>query len=880
MHNGLRLAQDMNWGPLDATYPSFATADSLFYDKPLRHAGTTEEHFSPADTAAWSSWSRGGDETWSAWMPDGVQLAEQGWKIHVSATPATAEVALRTVSLYCHRNALPFKFLRTDRILRTTLSKDADRRVAGKFITIYPTSPENLRAYLTELDVLLAGLDGPYVLTDLRWNRGPVYVRYGAFTRQFMEHGGVDVPAIRDLGTGALVPDVRTIAFHLPPWVQMPRFLEEQIEQLETEPPDGFPQIHGALHFSNAGGVYEATAEGRPAIVKEARPHVGWTPDGRDAVQRLKDEASLLEAIAGQVPAPAAFETIEAHGHTFLVMERVDGVPLNSAVAARNPLSTAQSLPEDRCVYQDWATGVAGSLRRAVRALHASGRVHGDLHPGNVLVRDDDSIVLIDFEMCAPISDDHAAIMGAPGFVATDGRSAQDRDWYSVACIALFMFLPLTPLLPLDSTKSYALITEAASRFNLDQAWVDDHLTILASRQPSQASRAVPTRTASSGSIAGTIDNLSRTLLGDATPDRQDRLWPGDPAQFSEPANSLAHGALGVLTALSRAGVEIDPRHLMWVETVESRSILPIRSGLFDGLAGAIWAYRRMGLHDAADRRLAQLCALRRDKLRFDLYGGLPGVGLTLLAESARRPELRDVVIDIAAIIRSRWQNAEAPERVGTGAGGLLHGATGSALFGLRLYEVTGDPQHLRIAAQAIDYDIRSLRAARDGSLHVDEGWRLLPYLGNGSAGIGIVLAQLIQHVPGHSRYLEVLDGVARAAAAPFTAQSGLFQGRAGLIQFLMTLDLCSLGTSATTEALRHHISQLDLHMLRRGDQIRFPGDGLLRASCDLASGSAGVLATLADVANHEAACLPYLAPFIDAENPATAVRGPIPLRR
>lgn len=196
-----------------------------------------------------------------------------------------------------------------------------------------------------------------------------------------------------------------------------------------------------------------------------------------------------------------------------------------------------------------------------------------------------------------------------------------------------------------------------------------------------------------------------------------------------------------------------------------------------------------------------------------------------------------------------------------------MRGATGTALFSLRLYETTGDREHLRMATEALDFDLHSLQPGRDGSLQVDEGWRLLPYLGSGSAGIGIVLAQLLTHLPGHSRYLELLDGIATAATAPFTAQSGLLEGRAGLIQFLLTLERTGLATPATSDALHRHVGALELHTIRRGNHVRLAGNGVLRASCDLATGAAGVLATLIDYNAHrngqsrESACLPFLAP-------------------
>lgn len=851
---------------MDATYPLYAASDRLFYDQPHRHGVATDEMFAPAAVGAWDAWSPSGDNTWAFWMPPEAILPEQGWKIHISATLSTADTVLETVSLYCHRHALPFKFLRDRRTLRATLSKDGDRRVTGKFITVYPSSPAGLHAHLAELDAALTGRPAPHVLTDLRWKQGPVFVRYGAFTRQFVTYDGADVPAIRDLDTGVLVPDVRATAFHIPSWVQVPDFLQAELDGLATTPPDGFPQVRAALHFSNAGGVYEAEHDGRQLILKEARPHVGWTPDGRDAVQRLRDEAALLRDLRDRVPVPAPIAEFTVHDHAYLAMERIDGVSLSAAVAARNPLATSAPTTRVRRAYRDWAISVISSLRDAVSALHACGRMHGDLHPGNVLIREDDAVVLIDLEMSRPIGDNAAVVIGAPGFVSTDGRTGLEQDLYALACIELFLFVPLVPLLNLDSSKARELVAEAAAQFDLEPSWADRQVTILSRREHNSAT------VAATAPAPVTPDRIARTLFEDATPERRDRLWPGDPAQFSEPSTSLAHGALGVLTALHRAGVAPTFQHLTWVERTDTDPETA-RVGLFDGVAGAVWAYRRMGLDGAADRQLSRLTTAIHDRLGVDLYGGLPGVGLTLLAEGRQHARLRDLALDIAARIRERWRATKPPVQVTTGAGGLLHGATGSALFAVRLFEATGDPDHLRIATEAIDYDLRSLRAAPDGSLHVDEGWRLLPYLGNGSAGIGIVLTQLLAHLPGHSRYLESLEGITRAATAPFTVQSGLFQGRAGLIQFLLALERAELATQASSTALHRHVAALRLHAIRRGDQIRFSGNGLLRASCDLATGAAGVLATLTDVDAYTAGIrqnpisVPYLTPFSEDGN-------------
>ena len=115
---------------------------------------------------------RAATSTWTLWSPTGD--AARADRIHISATPASADAALGAASLYCRRNDLPFKFLPARHILHVTSSKDGDRRASGKFITIHPTREADLYAHLTPLDAALEGLDGPYVRPYLRWRNGPV----------------------------------------------------------------------------------------------------------------------------------------------------------------------------------------------------------------------------------------------------------------------------------------------------------------------------------------------------------------------------------------------------------------------------------------------------------------------------------------------------------------------------------------------------------------------------------------------------------------------------------------------------------------------------------------------------------------------------------
>lgn len=828
--NTLSSADTTRGDELDDIHVRYTAADPLFYDAPRERTGAPT--FAVADA---EGWTRSDDTVWVHHHRDGVTLPEQGWKIHVSTIPSAAQAVLDAVAVFCRRTGTTFKHLRDERQLERVLSKEADRASSGKFVTIYPLDVPALRDALAELDAEIGGRPGPYILSDLRWRGGPLYVRYGAFRRQTIVHDGVDTLAVRDLASGRLVADVRTHAFRVPAWVTMPPFLAAEQDALALPAPDGFPTVTRALHHSNAGGVYEAELDGRLVVLKEARPHAGFTADGRDAVARLRDEAATLRELVG-MPVPEVLATFSDFGHEFVALERVDALPLAEALVARHPLIRDGGLT-GRLEYRTWALGVGRALRDTIDALHARGRTHGDLHPRNVLVDERGAVTLIDFEASAPVGDDAPAWLGAPGFVPRMHRDAIERDRYALACIELFLFIPLTTLVGLGPSKARGLLDAAREEFDLEEQWVRDRLAVIAG--PGEDAAAV------ADGEGERIDagRVVAALRFDETPEREDRLWPGDPVQFAQPPYALAHGALGVLAAMDAAGAPPSREHLDWAGAARERA--SFRPGLMDGTAGAVWALRRFGDHPSADRLVARLRGIEPETLPSDLATGLAGVGLALVGEIDRDPSVVDDAASIARVLAERLAATEAPITVATGRGGLLAGATGTALFALRLYERTGDGAHLRLARRAVEHDLVSLVDAGDGALQVNEGWRSMPYLAHGSAGIGAVLAQLTPHLPGVDAHLAALDGIARAAAVPFAVQGGLFAGRAGLIVFLATLEAAGHGSSTQRAARDAHVRALRLHALPSDAGIRFAGDGNLRASCDLATGSAGVLVAL-----------------------------------
>jgi hypothetical protein len=325
---------------VDKRYEAYCFVDPYFYDSTSRVVEHPRE-FKLSHAPVPDGWASSERDNWHVRHPIGGEFPAQGWKVHVSACLDNAEQILAVVADYCGNRRISFKFLRSLEVLLVANAKYANRGASGKFITIYPVDEAQLKDVLTELGEMLDGYQGPYVLSDLRWADGPLYVRYGGFAeRHCMSETGSLELAIED-PEGRLVPDRRDPCFRYPEWVRLPTFLEPHLAARNNVKVDVLPyQIERAMHFSNGGGLYlgQHTATGTPVVLKEARPHAGLDIDGTDAVARLRREREMLERLAGLDVVPAVHGEFTLGEHHFLALEFIDAIPLRKAIAERYPL--------------------------------------------------------------------------------------------------------------------------------------------------------------------------------------------------------------------------------------------------------------------------------------------------------------------------------------------------------------------------------------------------------------------------------------------------------------------------------------------------------------------------------------------------------------
>jgi len=188
------------------------------------------------------------------------------------------------------------------------------------------------------------------------------------------------------------------------------------------------------------GVVWRARDErlGRDVALKVLHP---WVADDPELRERFEREAAALARLE-HPNVVRLYDVIENDGQTVLVLELVDGVPLDALIAAR-PLGWDET--------RRYGAPVAAALAHA----HTRGVVHRDLTPANVLAeRGTGRVVVTDFGLArlarssssAPVS---GVLAGTPEYWAPEQAAGHATgpatDLYALGCILFRMLAGRMP---------------------------------------------------------------------------------------------------------------------------------------------------------------------------------------------------------------------------------------------------------------------------------------------------------------------------------------------------------------------------------------------------------------------------------------------------
>lgn len=269
----------------------------------------------------------------------------------------------------------------------------------------------------------------------------------------------------------------------------------------------GMADVFLAFQWGDGGFV-------RDVVVKRMHAHLA---ERREMVEDFANEASLLAALRMPgIPAAHEFRFAE-DGHWWLVMERMRGPTL--AAVQGEEIALGRTCP--------LAVGISIviALAELLHELHEwrdgtdehAGIVHGDLTPGNVVIRRDGHVALLDFGIAGDTTHrrrrhgDAHGIRGTLGYIAPEtvaqNTLPDHRADVFAAAVLLFELTTAQRLFPGDGLEFVNAVLDNDAPSPKDR--VAGYPSALASIVLAALARDRDTRTATAGALATALSQFA-----------------------------------------------------------------------------------------------------------------------------------------------------------------------------------------------------------------------------------------------------------------------------------------------------------------------------------------------------------------------------------
>lgn len=782
---------------------------------------------------------------WKFYNNPNHTLKEQGWKIHISATMNNAQDILKVVSQIIFKHQIPFKHIKDKQSLFNMNSKHGNRTSSGKFIAIYPSSDNMFFGLLNELyEELKHYENGPYILNDKSWKGSNIYYRYGAFKNIYNERGEL---CIKD-ENGNLIPDNRQPYYKIPEFVSdFDQYLDTKNNLLDTQDVSNFNdyEFQGVLRFNNGGGIYTGIrkSDGKKVVIKEGRPKVGLDGQLNDAIDRLNIEYEALNTLTEVEGVVNVLDYFKAWKHVFLVEEFVEGVTLQSWCAINYPFN----IENDKNEYISKVKKIINSLIETIKLVHSKDVGMGDLQPQNIMITPESNVKIIDFEAASALSEENGALQTI-GYTNKKNKNHKERDWYALKKVLRFCILPIGPVIDIEESikKKHDMWIE--NEFGKDVYQYVVNTENLCDRYLSDTKEKIFKNNYDSEikkemDMSKVINGLRNSIESNMLPNSS--LIHGDVRQFVMPSGKLnvLTGGTGAALALYRSG-NVNKQVRDWIENVLLKKLHVLNDdiGLFTGRAGIAATLYELGYIEEAMNLFNNLSY--EDMKDISLRSGLSGIGLSLI--SLYLEEDNDDFLVTSEKIADQIENRiiEDDKLSATDFAavpiGLIDGWSGISLFYAALYSVTKKEKYYVKSKEYIEWDLKHCKVDEETNTlqtYDDQNPRLLPYLSGGSIGIGVAIWYL-NYVGNNNLFREELEQIINLNKVRIAYSGGLFDG----VGSFLLIPSMTKENNEISQQIELALKKLELFLIRKDDQVLFPGNFSFRLADDYYSGSAGII--------------------------------------
>lgn len=161
-------------------------------------------------------------------------------------------------------------------------------------------------------------------------------------------------------------------------------------------------------------------------------------------LERFLDEAKML-ARFNHPSIVRVLQYFEGHGTAYIVMEYLEGQTLYGLY------------DEQKTLNEDRLRALLAPILAGLEQVHDAGYLHRDIKPGNIVLRDRDTPVLIDFGAAQALTVEHSRTVASfetPGFSPIEQYSATAQNygpWTDLYAVGAVLYRGMTGIVPLDA---------------------------------------------------------------------------------------------------------------------------------------------------------------------------------------------------------------------------------------------------------------------------------------------------------------------------------------------------------------------------------------------------------------------------------------------
>ncbi|MDR3748824.1 MAG: serine/threonine-protein kinase [Acidobacteriota bacterium] len=198
------------------------------------------------------------------------------------------------------------------------------------------------------------------------------------------------------------------------------------------------------------GVVYKArdSVLGRMVAVKVMTSNLSDSTEGRERFLREARAVSMLQ----HANIVVVHELGELEGNPYIVMEFLDGEPLDRTIREHTPMTVLQKID------------IILQVTKALQYAHGRGIVHRDIKPANIMMMRDGSAKVVDFGM-AHLADEtitrSGVLLGTVSFMSPEQLNGEPADGRTdIFSVGIVFYLLLTGKSPFEGISTAETITK------------------------------------------------------------------------------------------------------------------------------------------------------------------------------------------------------------------------------------------------------------------------------------------------------------------------------------------------------------------------------------------------------------------------------------